>query len=281
MRRRSSRWPSRATTSSRSSSRRARRPSRKAWSSPIATCSPTSSRSKRRSGNTGNTAGRSSPSGSSTSCRSVTCSDRRWPPSCRRCSHGTVVFMRGYNPHEIVRQMKKRRISVLVSVPKILDVLADHVARLHPDVRAACRHGKESVAKRWWRYRAVHRLFGLKFWSFVVGAAPLESSLESFWGRLGFVVVQGYGLTETAPIVTLNHPFSTSKGSVGKADRRRRHQDRARRRNSRARRQRHDRLLRRARSDRTRHSKEAGSTPATSASSMRRAGCSSAAARKK
>ncbi len=128
---------------------------------------------------------------------------------------GTVVFMRGYNPHEIVRQVKTRRISVLVSVPKILDVLADHVARLYPDVREIPQ-GKEGIAKRWWRYRAVHRLFGLKFWSFVVGAAPLESSLEAFWGRLGFVVVQGYGLTETAPIVTLNHPFSTSKGSVGK-----------------------------------------------------------------
>ncbi|HET9468284.1 MAG TPA: AMP-binding protein, partial [Vicinamibacterales bacterium] len=124
---------------------------------------------------------------------------------------GTVVFMRGYNPHEIVRQVKSRRISVLVSVPKILDVLADHVARLYPDVRTVPAD-KEGVAKRWWRYRAVHRLFGLKFWSFVVGAAPLESSLESFWGRLGFLVVQGYGLTETAPIVTLNHPFSTSKG---------------------------------------------------------------------
>jgi long-chain acyl-CoA synthetase len=128
---------------------------------------------------------------------------------------GTVVFMRGYNPHEIVRQVKTRRISVLVSVPKILDVLADHVARIHPDVRDTPQ-GNEGVAKRWWRYRAVHRLFGLKFWSFVVGAAPLEASLESFWRRLGFVVVQGYGLTETAPIVTLNHPFSTSKGSVGK-----------------------------------------------------------------
>src|SRR4030095_16871724 len=34
---------------------------------------------------------------------------------------------------------------------------------------------------------------------------------------LGFVVIQGYGLTETAPIVTLNHPFGTKKGSVGKA----------------------------------------------------------------
>jgi len=129
---------------------------------------------------------------------------------------GTVVFMRGYNPHDIVGQIKKRRISVLVSVPKILDVLADHVTRVHPEIREAPPQKKEGVAKRWWRYRAVHRLFGLKFWSFVVGAAPLESSLEAFWGRLGFLVVQGYGLTETAPIVTLNHPFSTSKGSVGK-----------------------------------------------------------------
>ena len=32
---------------------------------------------------------------------------------------------------------------------------------------------------------------------------------------MGFAVIQGYGLTETAPIVTLNHPFKTSKGSVG------------------------------------------------------------------
>ena len=130
--------------------------------------------------------------------------------------HGTVVFIRGHNPHEIVRQVKKRRVSVLVSVPKILDVLADHVERVHPDVREAPAQ-KEGVARRWWRYRAVHGMFGPKFWAFVVGAAPLEPALESFWGRLGFLVVQGYGLTETAPIVTLNHPFSTSKGSVGKA----------------------------------------------------------------
>jgi long-chain acyl-CoA synthetase len=128
---------------------------------------------------------------------------------------GTVLFIRGLNPHEIARQIKKRRISVLVAVPKVLDVLADHISRLYPAVRGVPER-REGVARRWWRYRAVHRHFGLKFWSFVVGAAPLEASLEAFWGRLGFLVVQGYGLTETAPIVTLNHPFSTSKGSVGK-----------------------------------------------------------------
>jgi long-chain acyl-CoA synthetase len=128
---------------------------------------------------------------------------------------GTVIFMRGYNPADIVGEIKSRRVSVLVSVPKILDVLREHILRVAPEAGEPAP--KEHVARRWWRYRRIHRMFGLKFWSFVVGAAPLESELEAFWGQLGFVVVQGYGLTETAPIVTLNHPFGTKKGSVGKA----------------------------------------------------------------
>jgi long-chain acyl-CoA synthetase len=40
--------------------------------------------------------------------------------------------------------------------------------------------------------------------------------LEAFWRKLGFLVVQGYGLTETAPVVTLNHPFRASRGTVGR-----------------------------------------------------------------
>jgi long-chain acyl-CoA synthetase len=128
---------------------------------------------------------------------------------------GTVIFMRGYNPVEIVEQIKRRRVSVLVSVPKILDVLKEHVLRVAPD--PPIPGPKQHVARRWWRYRKIHRAFGPKFWSFVVGAAPLDGALEAFWGELGFVVIQGYGLTETAPIVTLNHPFGTKKGSVGKA----------------------------------------------------------------
>ena len=42
---------------------------------------------------------------------------------------GTVIFMRGYNPGAIVALIKTRRVSVLVSVPKILDVLREHVIR--------------------------------------------------------------------------------------------------------------------------------------------------------
>ena len=127
---------------------------------------------------------------------------------------GITVFMRGYNPADIVQQIRRRRVSVVVCVPKILEVLRDHVLRLHPEV--AREHPPAHVVRRWWRYRRVHRLFGFKFWAFVVGAAPLDPALEAFWSRLGFLVVQGYGLTETAPIVTLNHPFRTRRGTVGR-----------------------------------------------------------------
>ena len=127
---------------------------------------------------------------------------------------GVTVFMRGYNPADIVRQIRKRRVSVLVCVPKILEVLREHLLHIAPEL-AQEPSTRSHVAMRWWRYRHVHRLFGFKFWAFVVGAAPLDPKLEAFWSRLGFLVLQGYGLTETAPIVTLNHPFHAKPGTVG------------------------------------------------------------------
>jgi len=145
--------------------------------------------------------------------------------------HGTVIFTRSFNPHDVLSLIHRRRVSVLVCVPKILGVLREHVVRTFPEAaepppagadsetskrpRHTDSRGARSIPGRWWKYRRVHRAFGFKFWAFVVGAAPLPPDLEEFWRRLGFAVIQGYGLTETAPIVTLNHPFKTSKGSVG------------------------------------------------------------------
>jgi long-chain acyl-CoA synthetase len=127
---------------------------------------------------------------------------------------GVVVFMRGYNPAEIIHQIHSRRISVLVSVPKILEILREYVVRRFPELEKLPDR-KSRWPYRWWKYRKVHRLFGWKFWSFIVGAAPLPPDLEAFWSKLGYLVIQGYGLTETAPIVTLNHPFHARQGSVG------------------------------------------------------------------
>ena len=103
---------------------------------------------------------------------------------------------------------------------------------------------------------------------FVVGAAPLDGELEAFWSRAGVRrSIQGYGLTETAPIVTLNHPFGTKQGIGRQGHRRRGGEDRAGRRDPGARRERDARLLQRARRRRRAPSRTAGSTRATSARS--------------
>jgi long-chain acyl-CoA synthetase len=60
-------------------------------------------------------------------------------------------------------------------------------------------------------------MFGWKFWAFIVGGATLPQEEERFWSELGYAVIQGYGLTETAPSVTITHPFKgIVQGSVGK-----------------------------------------------------------------
>ncbi|HZB46413.1 MAG TPA: 1-acyl-sn-glycerol-3-phosphate acyltransferase, partial [Pyrinomonadaceae bacterium] len=70
--------------------------------------------------------------------------------------------------------------------------------------------------QRWWRFRGVHRSFGWRCWAFVTGGASLSEESERFWRRLGFAVLQGYGMTETASLITVNHPFKKARGSVGK-----------------------------------------------------------------
>ena len=71
-------------------------------------------------------------------------------------------------------------------------------------------------AKRWWRFRKIHNQLGWKFWAFISGGAALDAETEEFWRRMSFVVIQGYGLTETTSLISLNHPFRTGKRSIGK-----------------------------------------------------------------
>ena len=57
--------------------------------------------------------------------------------------------MRSFNPHDIVRRVHDWRISVIVCVPKILDVLKEHALRIDPS--AAEPEKGLSIPKRWWR----------------------------------------------------------------------------------------------------------------------------------
>jgi long-chain acyl-CoA synthetase len=117
---------------------------------------------------------------------------------------------------ELVERIRSERISVLASVPRVLDLLQSYVLDRIPDLAARLAGaGNTRAAGRWWRFRDVHRLFGFKFWAFVCGGASLSAAGERFWTAPGFAVVQGYGMTETTALVSLNHPFHPAEGTIG------------------------------------------------------------------
>ena len=136
---------------------------------------------------------------------------------------GTVLFQDTLNPNEVLRTIKDERASVVVAVPRLMESLKDKIER---DAEAAGRTEwfrrqmeaakDEHFTKRWWRFRKIHSQFGWKFWAFISGGAALDVETEEFWRRLSFVVIQGYGLTETTSLISLNHPFHTGKRSIGK-----------------------------------------------------------------
>ena len=128
---------------------------------------------------------------------------------------GSIVFMDELNPATVVSTSRRERVSVLVSVPQVLQNLRHEIERQGPLPSAPDGKGWSGVGKRVWLYRRVHRRFGWKFWCFVVGGADVDPGLEAFWTRLGFLLVQGYGLTETSPVVAVNHPFHARSGSMG------------------------------------------------------------------
>ncbi len=117
----------------------------------------------------------------------------------------------------LARLLRQERISVLAAVPRVLDLLRAWLEAEFPGLPESLAAARgESIWKRWWRFRAVHRRLGFKFWAFVSGGATLPAALESFWTVAGFALIQGYGMTETTALVTLNHPFKIARGSIGK-----------------------------------------------------------------
>jgi long-chain acyl-CoA synthetase len=131
---------------------------------------------------------------------------------------GEVFFADSLKPSEVVETVKRERISVIVCVPRMLDTLRQRVEREFDGTaleEALDRARNWSIPRRWWKFRRVHRMFGLKFWAFISGGATLNAETEEFWRRLGFAVIQGYGMTETASLVSVNHPFKKKAGSIG------------------------------------------------------------------
>jgi len=135
----------------------------------------------------------------------------------------TVVFQDSLSPSEIISTIKRERVSVLIAVPRVLEALQSKIERdvdgeggleSFSQVLEAAEH--EHFLRRMWRFRTIHSRFGWKFWAVISGGATLEAETERFWGRLGFAAIQGYGLTETTSLISVNHPLRLGRGSIGR-----------------------------------------------------------------
>jgi long-chain acyl-CoA synthetase len=135
----------------------------------------------------------------------------------------TVVFEPSANPAEIIRTVRRERATALIAVPRLLDALRAgidgemEVRGRAPWFQRTFESAKgRKFLRRAWMFRPIHRRFGWKFWAFISGGAALSNDTEDFFKRIGYAVVQGYGMTETASLISLNHPFRATQGSVGK-----------------------------------------------------------------
>jgi long-chain acyl-CoA synthetase len=136
---------------------------------------------------------------------------------------GEVCFQDSLSPAEIINTIKRERVSVVVTTPRLLDSLRRKITGDYQSGGKAERFQElferlkdKHFLWRWWAFRDLHRRFGWKFWAFVSGGATLDEETEEFWHRLGYLTVQGYGMTETASLVSFNNPFEATRGSLGK-----------------------------------------------------------------
>jgi len=119
----------------------------------------------------------------------------------------------------LIETIRRERISVLAAVPRVYALLKTHLEATLPGLAERVESSKGlrlGAARRWWRFRDLHRALGFKFWALISGGGALPGPVESFWNGVGLVMVQGYGMTETTALITLNHPFHVSEGTIGK-----------------------------------------------------------------
>ena len=139
-------------------------------------------------------------------------------------TEGTISYLQTLKPSEIFDAFQTERPDMVVAVPRFLSLFRDQILRKAEDKgkKKSLRSWLSSV-ENWPRFvrrtlfRRIINGFGGELEYFIVGGAPLESNLEQFWTNIGVPVFQGYGLTETGPVLTCNMPTARKAGSVGRA----------------------------------------------------------------
>ncbi|HTP65248.1 MAG TPA: AMP-binding protein [Geobacteraceae bacterium] len=135
-----------------------------------------------------------------------------------------VVYPGALKPSAIMEALAEEDIYVIMAVPRLLQLLGSSIERemeekhLGALFRFLLRRGASfSPEARRLLFFPVQRKFGRNFTLFVSGGASLSPELFNFWQGLGFAVLEGYGLTECSPVLTVNTMEQQVAGAVGAA----------------------------------------------------------------
>jgi long-chain acyl-CoA synthetase len=150
----------------------------------------------------------------------------------------TITFWSG-DPTRIVEELAERRPTHFPAVPRVYEKVHGAIMGRIGDGSAihrrlfewALAQGRRErlrgggSSRRSLRYRAADRLvlshiralFGDRLQIALVGAAAVAPGLLEFFADCGVLVLEGYGLTETCSVATLNTPAHVRFGTVGRA----------------------------------------------------------------
>lgn len=110
----------------------------------------------------------------------------------------TLVVKNITPPKKWLNEMGREGVTIMIAVPQIYSVLAREA------------RGMKKAFLNYWSFRKLRLC--------VSGAAPLSVRIKrTFEKTFGVHLLEGYGLTETSPVVSINHPARKKEGSVGQA----------------------------------------------------------------
>ena len=132
-----------------------------------------------------------------------------------------TVFCDGIR--HIPENLAEYKVSVMASVPAIYErlfkIIKKHLekqGKVEQILEDEEKYKDSSMEKKKEVFKEIHDLLGGNIKLFISGAASLEPSIEEKFRRLGFNMVQGYGLTETSPVVAMGNKKYHKTGSIGK-----------------------------------------------------------------
>ena len=137
---------------------------------------------------------------------------------------GCIVFCEGVK--HMANNIKDYGITAMISVPAVFDIIYRKVmkeiekkgklATLEKGKKISNLLLKVKIDLRKKLFKEVHESLGPKLKLVVTGGAALDPETEKGFNDLGFDVEQGYGLTETSPVIAAETPKCRKLGSIGK-----------------------------------------------------------------